>query len=198
MQQTACHECGVLVALPDHLSSSQYRCPRCDALLHRRGQPFSHIIVMAVSTLLLFIPLTFLPILSLEIMGMQSSATLFEALWHLVTDGYPVIAVLSIVTALVLPVSLMVLLLLILVPLRMGYRPNYVARYYRAYEHAREWGMVEVYLISVAVAIIKLSDMAALNVGPGLVIFIFFAMSFYITTVWFNPDDIWERDVVCD
>ncbi len=198
MQQTACHECGVLVALPDHLSSSQYHCPRCNALLHRRGQPFSRIIVMAVTTLLLFVPLTFLPILSLDVMGMHSSATLFEALWRLVRDGYPAIAMLSILTALVLPVTLMLLLLLILIPLHLGYRPKYVARYYRAYEHAMEWGMVEVYLISIAVAIIKLSDMAALHVGPGLIIFIFFAMTFYITTMWFNPDDIWDRDALCE
>lgn len=131
-------------------------------------------------------------------MGMQSSATLFEALWRLFEDGYPMIALLSILTALLLPVTLMVLLLLILLPMRMGYRPRYVARYYRAYEHAIEWGMVEVYLISIAVAIIKLSDMAVLHIGPGLFVFIFFAMTFYITTVWFNPDDIWDSDAVRD
>ncbi len=196
MQQTACHECGVLVSLPEHFTLSQYRCPRCNALLHRRGQPFLHIIIMAFTTLLLFIPLLFLPILSLNIMGIETSATLLQALWQLFTDGYQIIAILSILTALVLPLVMMGLLLLILVPLRIGYRADKVALYYRSYEHAREWGMVEVYLISIMVAIIKLGDMASLHIGLGMYIFVFFSITFYITTVWFNPEDIWEDDAL--
>lgn len=196
MAQTACHECGALVTMPEHFHGSRYHCPRCNALLHRRGQPFARVIVMAVTTLVLALPLSFLPILSLNILGMHSSATLFEALWYLVSDGYAFIALLSITTALLLPLALMFLLLLILVPLARGYTPRRVSLYYRLYEHAREWGMVEVYLISIAVAVVKLSDMAALHIGPGLVVFIFFAMTFYITTVWFNPDDIWDDDAL--
>jgi len=198
MGLTACRECGILVSMPEHLSLSQYRCPNCNALLHRRGQPFSHVIIMAAASLLLFVPLTFLPVLSLNIMGMQSEATLFEALWQLYRDGYHIIAVLSLMTGLLLPPIMMVLLLLILVPLRWGYRPQKVALYYRIYDHAREWGMAEVYLISIMVAIIKLSKMATLHVGLGLYMFVFFFITFYITTVWFNPDDIWDDDALLE
>ncbi len=196
MEMTACKQCGTLVRLPEHLKLSQYHCPYCNALLHRRGQKFSDIIIMAISAILLFVPLTFLPILSLNIMGMESTATLFQALWQLYTDGYHVIAVLSMLTGLLLPVFMMVLLLMILVPLRLGYRPQKVALYYRIYEMAKEWGMAEVYLISIMVAIIKLSGMATLHVGVGLFVFIFFFILFYITTVWFNPDDIWDDDAI--
>lgn len=194
MVPTACPQCGALVGVPSRFTPARYHCPRCKAMLHRRGQPFSYIIVMAVTTLLLFIPLTFLPILSLNVMGMERSATLFEALWQLFKDGYELIAMVSILTSLLLPVGMMVLLLSILLPLRSGKRPQNVALYYRVYEHARGWGMVEVYLISIIVAVIKLSDMATLHIGMGLYVFIFFAVSFYITTVWFNPDDIWDED----
>lgn len=194
MMPTACPQCGTLVRVPSHFMRARYHCPRCKAMLHRKGQPFAYIIVMAVTTLMLFMPLTFLPILSLNVMGMERSATLFEALWQLFLDGYALIAIVSILTSLLLPVGMMVLLLSILIPLHMGKRPQNVAVYYRAYEHAREWGMVEVYLISTIVAVIKLSDMATLHIGAGLYVFIFFAVTFYITTVWFNPDDIWDED----
>ena len=187
-----------MVGMPDRLDLSQYRCPCCDGLLHRRGQPFSDNIIMAVTSLLLFAPLTFLPVLSLNIMGMQSEATLFEALWQLYRDGYHIIAVLSLLTGLLLPPLMMVLLLIIVVPLRFGFRPQKVALYYRIYDHAREWGMAEVYLISIMVAIIKLSKMATLHVGLGLYMFVFFFITFYITTVWFNPDDIWDDDAVSE
>lgn len=198
MELTACKQCGTVVGMPEHLSPSQYRCPCCNALIHRRGQAFTDIIIMAVTTLLLFVPLTFLPVLSLNIMGIRSSATLFEALWQLYADGYYTIAVLSILTGLLIPVFMMVLLLLILVPIRLGYRPKTVALYYRIYDHMKEWGMAEVYLISIMVAIIKLSKMATLHVGLGLFVFVFFFLTFYITTVWFNPDDIWDEDAIAE
>lgn len=182
--------------LPFHLSVSQYRCPRCDALVYRRGQPFMHIIIMAVTTLVLFIPLTFLPILDLNIMSLEAKATLFEALWMVYKDGYYFIALLSMFTGLLLPVFTMVLLLLILIPLQYGYRPEKVSLYYRIYEKMLDWGMVEVYLISIIVSIVKLHKMGTLHIGLGFYDFIFFFLTFYITTVWFNPDDIWTTDAL--
>ncbi|BDY12092.1 hypothetical protein HCR_04040 [Hydrogenimonas cancrithermarum] len=153
---------------------------------------------MAFTTLLLAIPLTFLPILSLNIMGVESSATLVEVLWQLYQDGYTMIAIFTMLTAFAIPMGMMALLLMILVPLKMGYKPQRVALYYRIYETARRWGMVEVYLISIIVAIVKLHKMATLHVGFGLFIFVFFFITFYITTVWFNPDDIWDDDALAD
>ncbi|WP_286337297.1 paraquat-inducible protein A [Hydrogenimonas cancrithermarum] len=198
MKKTACPECGIVIDIPQRLDFSHYHCPRCKMLLHRRGQPFSHIIVMAFTTLLLAIPLTFLPILSLNIMGVESSATLVEVLWQLYQDGYTMIAIFTMLTAFAIPMGMMALLLMILVPLKMGYKPQRVALYYRIYETARRWGMVEVYLISIIVAIVKLHKMATLHVGFGLFIFVFFFITFYITTVWFNPDDIWDDDALAD
>jgi len=193
---TACKDCGLLLTLPLHRRHHQFRCPRCDGLIYRRGEPFGFIISMAVTTLILFIPLTFLPILDLDIVGLRSQATLFEAIWRVYEDGYRFIAIISMATGLLLPVAATTLLLAILVPLQLGRRPKSVARYYRLYETLLDWGMVEVYLIGVIVAIVKLHKMGTLHIGLGLIDFFFFALTFYITTIWFNPDDIWNDDVL--
>jgi len=196
VKETACKECGVIVNIPKKINFSQYRCPRCNALLYRRGQPFSYIITMAVTALLLFVPLTFLPILDLDIMGLQSSSTLFEALWMVYKDGFYFIAFVAMMTGLLIPVIMLILLLFILVPLKHGYRPQKVAFYYRLYEKMSDWGMAEVYLISIIVSMVKLHGMGTLHIGLGFYMFIFFFITFYITTVWFNPDDIWLDDAV--
>ncbi|WP_457596049.1 paraquat-inducible protein A [Hydrogenimonas sp.] len=195
-KETACPECGVIVTIPKKMDFSRYHCPRCDGLLYRRGQKFSHIIVMAVTTLALFVPLTFLPILDLDIMGLEAKSTLFEALWMVYQDGYHLIAFISMLTGLLIPVFMMLLLLRILVPLHLGIRPKKVALYYRLYEKMREWGMAEVYLVAVVVAIVKLHKMGTLHIGAGFFDFLFFFITFYITTVWFNPDDIWLDDAL--
>ena len=194
--ETACKECGVLVKLPVTIDFSHFHCPRCHALLYRRGQPFKYVIVMAVTALALFTPLTFLPILDLNIMGLDSKATLFDAIFTLYRDGHPFIAAIALMTGVMVPVAMLVTLLAMLVPLELGYRPKTVARFYRLYEKMDEWGMAEVYLISIVVAMVKLNGMGSLHIGLGFYMFIFFFIAFYITTVWFNPDDIWLDDAL--
>ena len=196
--ETACRECGVLVTLPATIDFSHFHCPRCHGLLYRRGQPFGHVIVMAVTALALFLPLTFLPILDLNIMGMHAHATIFEAIWAMYESGDVFIAVVAILTGVLVPVAMLVLLLAMLVPLQLGRRPRSVALYYRLYEKMSEWGMAEVYLISIVVAMVKLHGMGSLHIGLGFYMFVFFFIAFYITTVWFNPDDIWLNDALDD
>ena len=196
IKETACKDCGIIVNLPTKINFSQYRCPRCNALLFRRGQPFSYIITMASTSLMLFLPMTYLPILDLNIMGLDSSSTLFEALWMVYKDGYYFIAFVAMMTGMLIPVAMLTLLLFILVPLKYGYQPRKVALYYRLYEKMSEWGMAEVYLIAIIVSMVKLHGMGTLHIGPGFVIFIFFFITFYIATVWFNPDDIWLDNAV--
>jgi uncharacterized paraquat-inducible protein A len=59
-----------------------------------------------------------------------------------------------------------------------------------------EWGMAEVYLISIVVSMVKLHKMGTLHIGLGFYVFIFFFIAYYITIVWFNPDDIWIDDAL--
>ncbi len=193
---TACAECGLLVDIPLHLGMGQYRCPRCHGLLYRRGQKFSHIIIMATAALTLFIPLTFLPVLDLDIMGQESSATLFKAFWVVYEDGYYFIALLALFSGLLAPALMLTLLLAILLPIHFGRRPAWIRHAYRLYETMREWGMAEVYLISIIVSMVKLHGMGSLRIGPGFYIFILFFLLFYIAAVWFNPDDIWIDDAL--
>ncbi len=194
--ETACRECGILVHLPQHIDIFSYRCPRCRALLYRRGQPFGYVIVMAITALALYLPLSFLPILDLKILGLESKATLFEAIWKLYELGDVFIGVMALMTGMLIPAVMLVILLAILVPLHLGFRPKKISLFYRLYEKLSEWGMAEVYLISIVVAIVKLSGMGTLHIGPGFYLFIFFFLTFYITTVWFNPDDIWLDDAL--
>lgn len=195
-RQSACHECGTLVLFPEHFTGARYHCPRCHALLHRRGQQLRHVTVLAATALIFFIPLLFLPILNLGVMGIQTEATLIEALWALYQNGYELIAFLILATGVIVPALMMVLLLWLLIPLRLHRRTGHHAALFRLYEHLREWGMVEVYLISIMVAIIKLQKMAALHLGAGLLFFALFALSFYITIIWFNPEDVWDDDAL--
>ena len=61
----------------------------------------------------------------------------------------------------------------------------------RAIQSVRPWGMIEVFLLGVLVAIVKLSSMATVVAGPALWAFV--ALTVLLTAVLsFNPNAFWE------
>jgi paraquat-inducible protein A len=62
---------------------------------------------------------------------------------------------------------------------------------YRIYHHLREWGMLEVYLMGILVAIVKLADMADLSLGVGLVCFVALLLVQVWLEVTMSPHQIW-------
>ena len=193
MKQTACKDCGVIIDINSFNSSTQYACPRCHSVFYRPGESFDLVLVMAVSSLLFFIPASFLPIMTLSILGQNHSVTLLEAVLFFANDGYIIIAIIASCAGLVIPLTLLALIIMIILPIKLNYSPKLVRSFYRMYEYLSTWSMAEVYLISIFVAIIKLNGMAELELDFGLFSFLFFLITFYITIIWFNPNDLWAK-----
>ena len=195
IKETACPECSILVDLEPIDFGYEHHCPRCNALLYRPGNQFKYVIIMAFSALIAFMPTIFLPILTLDIAGELRSITLFDALMAFFTSGeHILLGLIAFFTALLIPVGILVLLLMILVPLHLGYKAKDIRFFYRIYDTIKEWGMAEVYMLSIMVSTIKLTKMGDLQIGNGFFAFLLFLACFYITLVWFNPDDIWHNE----
>jgi paraquat-inducible protein A len=85
------------------------------------------------------------------------------------------------------------ILLWLLVPLQWG-RGQRVAGFaplVRAMQALRPWGMVDIFLLGVLVAIIKLSSMATVLPGPALWAFMVLTVLLTLVTA-FDPRRLWE------
>jgi paraquat-inducible protein A len=100
--------------------------------------------------------------------GFQTEATL----WHAISASYvkdlPAVAVSLAVTLIVAPLLELGLLLWVLVPLCLRTRPLGFTLIMRLMHILRPWRMVEVFLLGVVVAVVKLSGLAAAVPGWGL------------------------------
>lgn len=190
--KSACRDCGVIVYFDQNDAHHNYHCPRCNSLIYAPGERFLYVIIMAISALISFIPVVFLPILTLNMANQDISTTLFSVVNTFISDGNIVAGTLIFITGIVIPPAMLGLLLLILIPLHFSRRVGNIRIYYRLYSSIKHWGMGEVYMISVLVSVIKLQSMGDLSIDVGFFIFIFFLICFYLTIFWFNPDDIWH------
>jgi len=193
VRETACHECGVIVNKPKLDREHQFYCPRCNATIYRPGQRMRYVVVMALSSIIFLIPALFLPLLSLNIAGIEQMTTLVGAIASFFDDGYDLLAFVVLITGIIAPLTMLLMVLLILIPTRMGMKVRNVAPIFIIYEYLLEWGMGEVYLVSIFVSMIKLQEMSMLVIGIGLYLFVGFLLTFFITILWFNPHDIWHK-----
>ena len=69
------------------------------------------------------------------------------------------------------------------------------ARVYRLIEFIGRWGMVDVLLIAVLVAIVKLGDLVTVTPGPGVVVFGVVVFLSLVASAMFEPHAIWEDDL---
>ncbi len=194
--KSACKDCGVVVEYDKNNHSHNYFCPRCNGLIYAPGEKFSYIIVMALASLIAYVPTLFLSVLTLEMAGQIQSCTLIDIISAFYNDGNIIIGGLIFFTGVLAPIAMLGLLLIILVPLHYGKKLNSITYFYHLYMTLRHWAMAEVYMISILVAVIKLKNVGYLSIDIGFFTLVFFLICFYITIIWFNPHDVWHNDAL--
>ena len=167
-------------------------CPRCGTELDRHaGDQSARILPLTVASLILFAIANLFPIVEIELQGLSSETTLAGAVVALSSEGMSPVALLVLATTILFPLLQLCILAYLLVPMAYERRPAGFSVLVKLLQSLRPWGMVEVFLLGVLVAIIKLSSMAHVIAGPAL--WAFGALTVLLTVVVsFNPRGFWE------
>ncbi|MDM0111039.1 paraquat-inducible protein A [Variovorax sp. J22R133] len=166
-------------------------CPRCGTELERAwGRLHERILPLTAACLILFVIANAFPIVEIELQGLSNETTLVGAVVALSTGGLSEVAMLVLATTLLFPFFQLCILFYLLVPVRSGGpRPGFNILV-RAMQALQPWGMIEVFLLGVLVAIVKLSSMAQVIPGPALWAFV--GLTVLLTAVLaFNPRAFW-------
>lgn len=189
----ACRACDLLqheIALPGNGAAL---CARCDAPLFRATKHgLNHTLASLVTGLLFFILANVFPLVRLEVNGNEVTATLFGAVQTLVSQDLLSVATLVLVTTILAPACELIAMLYLLMPLKFGIVAPALPRVFRFIEHVRPWGMIEVFMLGILVAIVKLSTFA--TVIPGVALFSCggLMLSFSAAAYFYNPRDMWH------
>ena len=141
----------------------------------------------------LFVVANLFPFLAFDAQGQITHTTLSSGVVALWQQDFAPIATLVAFTTILAPALQLALLAYVCGPLRFGRTPPHLARAMRWLQHLRPWSMMEVFLIGILVALVKLSDMAEIIPGVSL-----WALAVLIpvlagTLAALDPREIWER-----
>ena len=150
-------------------SGRHYECRRCGATLGlARHATFDLPLALAVAGLVALAMAHLNDVLLIEIQGQVREATLWQAAWTLYDEGAWFMCGLVLFTTLINPLVEMGAVVYVLLPLRSAQRPPGYDLVLRAMQAVRPWVMVEVLMLGVLVAFVKLNGLASVVTGPGL------------------------------
>lgn len=190
----ACPHCDLLSLRPPLQPDVEVRCPRCDALLLPRQLPELEVsFALCVSALLLLLITIFAPLLTLELRGEPTTTTLAGAAWALYGAERPTVALVVMFCTVIGPGLVLTLQCYVVGALFFGRVPTGLRRMLGWVCHVAPWGMLDVFLLGVIVALIKLVSMAAIVPGVGLYAFGLLVPLLVLTESRFPTRALWEH-----
>jgi paraquat-inducible protein A len=190
----ACPHCDQLQRLPDIAPGESARCPRCDEELWRRhAHSLDRPLALTIAAAILYIVANSMPMLGLTVVGREAVTTVFGGAEHLWSAGWESVGVLVLFTAVVAPGLQIGLMLAILLGAQRKRVPWWTGRLLRFYQSVSSWSMIEVMILGVLVALIKIADYA--KVVPGIALYVLGALIVLIAAIEssFDPREVWER-----
>ena len=194
MPLIGCHECDAVVEEPLVPDGGSAICVRCGGTLFRRHRQTVEItLALMLSAAILFLVANAFPFLSFEIQGQVSQTTLRSGVISLWEQDQHAVAALVFLTTMFAPGVQIGLLLYVLTPVHFGRRGWGAIPAFRWVERLHPWGMMDVFLIGILVALVKLADTA--EIIPGIALWAFALLIPVMAGAFalLDPEIVWRR-----
>jgi len=170
---TACPECDLLLNPAEPVIGDKAHCPRCGYLLQRpRKQSIERTFALSIAGLILIFPANLMPLIGIKMLGGAKDGTLWSGVVALFDEHLWGVAVLVFLSSILFPLLNIVLSFLISAHLYFKKPNRHLAHWMRWLQHMDEWAMLEVYMLGVIVACVKLAATSELKFGFGLYAFV--------------------------
>ena len=166
-------------------------------VLERKVNSVARTWALVIAAAICYIPANLLPVTVVTSLGKTQADTIMSGVIYFLLSGSWYLALLIFFASVFVPVMKLVILtyLLLSVHRRSQWRPRERTRLYRITEGVGRWSMVDIYVVTILVALVKLGNLATIEAGLGAVFFcavvvmtMFAAMSFDPRLIWDNLD----------
>ena len=193
----SCPTCGLVQAVGPLPSGTAAECIRCGSFLGMRRTSASLEVTaaLALAALIFYVPANVYPIMKMYLYGGYSESTIWDGVVLLVQNEQWFVAVVVFLASMVIPLVKLAGLFSLVVTARMGWGRRLRSRtqLYRFIDAIGPWAMLDVFLLAVLVALVKLSTWAKILPGPGLFAFTAVVVLTMLASAAFDPKLIWER-----
>lgn len=189
-----CHDCHLLIRSED-IPAHHAHCPRCGAPLHfRKPDSIARTWALLLAASIMYIPANLLPMTVTTAVGAVQTDTIMSGVIYFIHSGSWEIAAVIFIASIFVPLVKLAILVFLLVSVqrRSKWRPRDRTVLYRITELVGRWSMVDVYVVTILVALVKLGAVASIEAGPAAVYFASVVVLTMLAAESFDPRIIWD------
>ncbi|BCG63837.1 MAG: paraquat-inducible protein A [Methyloprofundus sp.] len=188
-----CRSCHKLIP---QKGQTMVHCPRCHSKVYPRiPHSFSQSWALLISGFILYIPANILPIMTLYKGGAIRTDTIMSGIINLINIGMTPIAIIVFIASILVPLLKMLALAMILLAVQCKRQCNVCIRtkLYRIVEFVGRWSMLDIFVISILLGIVKFNNMASVEVEPAAWIFASVVILTMLAAKRFDSRLIWDE-----
>ncbi|HEY1934791.1 MAG TPA: paraquat-inducible protein A [Acetobacteraceae bacterium] len=188
-----CRDCGLLQVIPPMPPAARALCLRCDCVLrHTRRDPLQTPLALALTGLILLAIGTSMGLMTVSRAGEYRSATLFTGPSLLGSDGRWDLAAIVLAATFAAPLARLLATTVVLIAARLNHRSPQIRMLFAWVERLQPWSMVEVYMLGVFVAYVRLGSLVHIEIGPGLYALAGLILTMVACDATLDPEAVWE------
>jgi len=192
-----CHKCQKPHKRVPLKANEEARCSKCDALLYKNIQGIEYkIFSYSFTALILYIISMIYPIIDINLAGNKSLLNIVETIFLLFNSGYILVSFFALMVLIIFPFSVMFLLFIFSIFIILKKNKYLTKNILKLLEKFHHWSMLDIFFVSILVAMVKIFDYAIIEFDVAFVSLILFIMielyltrHIYIESLW----DLWEE-----
>jgi paraquat-inducible protein A len=189
-RRIGCDCCGLVLYAP-----SGWPCPRCGRRLrHRKRQSLLRAWSLLFAATVLYLPANLFPIITVIRFGQGQPSTIMQGVIELIQARMWPLAALVFLASITVPMLKLISLTAMLVTTHegSGYRLRGRTRLYRFIESVGRWSMIDVFMLTVLVALVHMGFIATVLPGPGAICFASVVVLTMFATAAFDARLMWD------
>ena len=188
-----CRNCGLLQIQPPCERREIVSCSRCNTQLeHSAGKSLDATLAFSAAIMLLLIPAWTAPFMTASALGATRTSYLPMSISVVWQDGSPLLALIVFLFVLVFPLLRFGTLTAVLFALRLGQRPPWLTAAFRVCNTLQVWAMLDVFLLGLMVAFLRLRSSLYVTLGPGAICFIVAGFLSLVARATLDKAQVWR------
>lgn len=192
----ACATCGLIQRVPALEPGMTAECSRCGFVVsERESGSLALTAALSLAALVLYVPANIFPMLTMSLHGAYSESTIWDGCVNLFRTGEWFTAAIVFLASIVIPLLKLLGLFFLVTTARYQ---SVIGQRQQAWIHKfisliGPWALLDVFLLAVLVALVKLEKLATILPGPGLAAFAAVVVLTIMASASFDPKSIWSR-----
>jgi paraquat-inducible protein A len=186
-----CETCGLVSWLADEHAN----CLRCGFRLHiRKPNSIARTWALGLAAAILYVPANAYPVLTVIQLGAGEPSTILGGVRELLSGGQWPLAALVFLASIMVPVLKLFGLTVLLITTQTGrrFRLRDRTRLYRIVDVIGRWSMIDIFMISLLVALVRFGSVVTINPGFGAIAFAGVVILTMFAARTFDPRLIWD------